>query len=148
MIGENDITQCIHMVSIHIPFHFMRLYQASRDIHLNQNISKVVVDSLKSGLYYGLPAAKRLPYRRIGMFKMCYSRYEEEAMRQNHQHFINFRSIRRRSGRQSLCRIKRSSPGPVFKRIIDAWGEEVGVDIIAQTKAFADEVGALLSGEV
>jgi len=30
--------------------------------------------------------------------------------------------------------------GPVFKRLIDAWSEEVGVDIIAQTRAFAAEV--------
>jgi branched-chain amino acid aminotransferase len=35
--------------------------------------------------------------------------------------------------------------GPVFKRLIDAWSEEVGVDIIAQTKAFAAEVGEALS---
>jgi branched-chain amino acid aminotransferase len=36
--------------------------------------------------------------------------------------------------------------GPMFKRLIDAWSQEVGVDIIAQTKAFAAEVGELLSG--
>jgi len=36
--------------------------------------------------------------------------------------------------------------GPVFKRLIDAWSEEVGVDIIAQTKAFAEEVGDALEG--
>jgi len=32
-------------------------------------------------------------------------------------------------------------PGPVFKKLIAAWSEEVGVDIIAQTKAFAAELG-------
>ena len=37
-------------------------------------------------------------------------------------------------------------PGPIFARLIGAWSEEVGVDIIAQTKAFAAEVGALTSG--
>ena len=37
-------------------------------------------------------------------------------------------------------------PGPIFARLIDAWSEEVGVDIIAQTKAFAAEVGALELG--
>ena len=37
-------------------------------------------------------------------------------------------------------------PGPVFASLISAWSEEVGVDIIAQTKAFAAEVGALNSG--
>lgn len=37
-------------------------------------------------------------------------------------------------------------PGPVFKKLIDAWGEEVGVDIIAQTKAFAAEVGDATPG--
>ena len=31
--------------------------------------------------------------------------------------------------------------GPMFKRLIAAWSEEVGVDIINQTKAFAAEVG-------
>ncbi len=36
--------------------------------------------------------------------------------------------------------------GPVFKKLIDAWSEDVGVDIIAQTKAFAAEVGDTLSG--
>jgi branched-chain amino acid aminotransferase len=35
--------------------------------------------------------------------------------------------------------------GPMFKRLIDAWSEEVGVDIIAQTKAFAAEAGASLT---
>ena len=58
----------------------MKLYPAARDIHLKKDILKVVVDSLKSGLYYGLQAAKRLPYRRIGLFKMCYYRYEEDAI--------------------------------------------------------------------
>jgi branched-chain amino acid aminotransferase len=38
------------------------------------------------------------------------------------------------------------SVGPVFKRLIDAWSEDVGVDIIAQTKAFAAEVGESLAG--
>ena len=37
-------------------------------------------------------------------------------------------------------------PGPVFARLMGVWSEEVGVDIIAQTKAFAAEVGALTSG--
>jgi branched-chain amino acid aminotransferase len=32
--------------------------------------------------------------------------------------------------------------GPIFRQLIDSWSEEVGVDIIAQTKAFAAEVGA------
>ena len=35
--------------------------------------------------------------------------------------------------------------GPVFKRLLAAWSEEVGVDILAQTKAFAAEVGGTLS---
>lgn len=35
--------------------------------------------------------------------------------------------------------------GPMFKRLIDAWSEEVGVDIIAQTKAFAAEADAALA---
>jgi len=38
------------------------------------------------------------------------------------------------------------SVGPVFKQLIDAWSAEVGVDIIAQTKAFAAEVGDALAG--
>jgi branched-chain amino acid aminotransferase len=33
-------------------------------------------------------------------------------------------------------------PGPMFRRLIDAWSEEVGIDIISQTKAFAAEVSA------
>jgi branched-chain amino acid aminotransferase len=33
-------------------------------------------------------------------------------------------------------------PGPMFKRLMDAWSEDVGLDIIAQTKAFAAEVSA------
>ena len=33
----------------------------------------------------------------------------------------------------------------MFKRLVDAWSEEVGVDIIAQTKAFASEVSDALS---
>jgi len=37
-------------------------------------------------------------------------------------------------------------PGPMFKRLIDAWSADVGVDIIAQTKAFAAEIGDVLSG--
>ena len=37
-------------------------------------------------------------------------------------------------------------PGPVFKRLIGAWSQEVGVDIIAQTKAFAAQAGDVLSG--
>jgi branched-chain amino acid aminotransferase len=37
-------------------------------------------------------------------------------------------------------------PGPVFARIIKAWSDNVGVDIIAQTKAFAKEVGQAASG--
>jgi len=37
-------------------------------------------------------------------------------------------------------------PGAMFKRLMDAWSEEVGVDIIAQTKAFAAEVGAATAG--
>jgi len=36
--------------------------------------------------------------------------------------------------------------GPMFKRLISAWSEEVGVDIIAQTKRFAEEVGVDLTG--
>ena len=36
--------------------------------------------------------------------------------------------------------------GPMFKHLIAAWSEEVGVDIIAQTKAFAAEVGDALAG--
>lgn len=36
--------------------------------------------------------------------------------------------------------------GPIFRRLIDSWSEEVGVDIIAQTRAFAAEVGAATSG--
>ena len=35
--------------------------------------------------------------------------------------------------------------GPVFKRLLAAWSEDVGVDILAQTKAFAAEVGGTLS---
>ncbi len=35
--------------------------------------------------------------------------------------------------------------GPVARRLLDAWGEEVGVDIVAQTRAFAAEVGDALS---
>jgi branched-chain amino acid aminotransferase len=35
--------------------------------------------------------------------------------------------------------------GPMFRRLIDAWSEEVGVDIIVQTKAFAAEAGEALS---
>ena len=37
-------------------------------------------------------------------------------------------------------------PGTTFKRLIDAWSEEVGVDIIAQTKAFATEIGGATAG--
>ena len=37
-------------------------------------------------------------------------------------------------------------PGTTFKRLIDAWSEEVGVDIIAQTRAFAAEVGQDTAG--
>jgi len=37
-------------------------------------------------------------------------------------------------------------PGPIFRRLIQAWSEEVGVDIIAQTKAFAAEVGEATAG--
>ena len=37
-------------------------------------------------------------------------------------------------------------PGPVFRRLIQSWSDEVGVDIIAQSKAFAEEVGEALSG--
>jgi branched-chain amino acid aminotransferase len=36
--------------------------------------------------------------------------------------------------------------GPIFKRLIDSWSEEVGVDIISQTRTFAAEVGAATSG--
>lgn len=36
-------------------------------------------------------------------------------------------------------------PGPMFKRLLDAWSNDVGVDILAQTKAFAAEVGEALS---
>jgi branched-chain amino acid aminotransferase len=36
--------------------------------------------------------------------------------------------------------------GPIFQRLIDSWSEEVGVDIIAQTKSFAAEVGAGTAG--
>ena len=36
--------------------------------------------------------------------------------------------------------------GPMFTRLINAWSEDVGVDIIAQTKAFAAEIGDSLSG--
>jgi len=36
--------------------------------------------------------------------------------------------------------------GPIFQRLIDSWSEEVGVDIISQTKAFAAEVGAGTAG--
>jgi branched-chain amino acid aminotransferase len=36
--------------------------------------------------------------------------------------------------------------GPLFRQLIESWGEEVGVDIIAQTKAFAAETGAATSG--
>jgi branched-chain amino acid aminotransferase len=36
--------------------------------------------------------------------------------------------------------------GPIFRRLIDSWSEEVGVDIIAQTRAFAAEVGAGTAG--
>ena len=35
--------------------------------------------------------------------------------------------------------------GPTFKRLIDAWSDQVGVDIIAQTNAFAEEVSDLRS---
>jgi hypothetical protein len=35
--------------------------------------------------------------------------------------------------------------GPMFRRLVDAWSEEVGVDIIVQTKAFAAEADAALS---
>ena len=35
--------------------------------------------------------------------------------------------------------------GPVSKRLLTAWSEDVGVDILAQTKAFAAEVGGMLS---
>jgi len=37
-------------------------------------------------------------------------------------------------------------PGPLFKRLIEAWSKDDGVDIIAQTKEFAGEVGDALSG--
>ena len=36
--------------------------------------------------------------------------------------------------------------GPMFRRLIDAWNRDVGVDIIAQTQAFAAEVGDALAG--
>ena len=36
--------------------------------------------------------------------------------------------------------------GPVFNRLISAWSEEVGVDIIAQTRAFGEEIGDALAG--
>ncbi len=39
--------------------------------------------------------------------------------------------------------ISDGKPGPVFSRLIAAWSAEVGVDIIAQTKAFAEEVEKL-----
>ncbi len=39
-----------------------------------------------------------------------------------------------------------AKPGPVFKRLIETWSEDVGVDIIAQTKAFAAEVGEDTAG--
>ena len=42
--------------------------------------------------------------------------------------------------------IGKGKPGPVFKKLIDTWGDEVGVDIIAQTKEFAAEVGNATSG--
>ena len=42
--------------------------------------------------------------------------------------------------------IGEGKPGPVFKRLIDAWSAEVGVDIIAQTKTFSAEVGEATSG--
>ena len=42
--------------------------------------------------------------------------------------------------------IGEGKPGPVFKRLIDAWSEDVGVDIITQTREFAAEVGDALSG--
>jgi branched-chain amino acid aminotransferase len=35
--------------------------------------------------------------------------------------------------------------GPIFKRLLAAWSEEVGVDILAQTKAFAAEVAGVFS---
>jgi len=35
--------------------------------------------------------------------------------------------------------------GPIFKRLLAAWSEDVGVDILKQTKAFAAEVGGALS---
>jgi branched-chain amino acid aminotransferase len=35
--------------------------------------------------------------------------------------------------------------GPVFKRLLTAWSADVGVDILAQTKVFAAEVGGTLS---
>jgi len=42
--------------------------------------------------------------------------------------------------------IGEGKPGPMFKRLIETWSEEVGVDIIAQTRAFAAEVGAATAG--
>ena len=36
--------------------------------------------------------------------------------------------------------------GPIFKRFIETWSEEVGVDIVAQTKAFAAEAGDMVRG--
>jgi branched-chain amino acid aminotransferase len=36
--------------------------------------------------------------------------------------------------------------GTIFKRLLSAWSDEVGVDIPAQTKAFAAEAGDMLSG--
>ena len=34
----------------------------------------------------------------------------------------------------------------MFGRPIDAWSEDVGVDIMGQTRAFAAEVGDILEG--
>ena len=41
-----------------------------------------------------------------------------------------------------MKQIGEGRPGKMFQRLIDGFSEDVGVDIIAQTKAFAAEVAA------
>ena len=42
--------------------------------------------------------------------------------------------------------VGQGQPGPMFQRLLRAWSDEVGVDIEAQTKAFAEEVGSHRDG--
>ena len=48
--------------------------------------------------------------------------------------------------RINTIRIGDGKVGPVFKRLLEAWSKDVGVDIVAQAKEFAARVGDALKG--